>query len=62
MVEFDTPPLQREEAVHGMSHLEKRMEISTLFKMKVRRTNGGFVVCHLLTHSLLMVRFDYLLF
>lgn len=62
MVESDTPPLQREDAWHGMSHPEKRRGSSTLFKVKVRRMNSSFVVCHLLTHSLLTVRFDYLLF
>lgn len=62
MVESATPPLQREDARHRTSHLEKRLRSSTLFKVKVRRMNGSFVACHLLTHSLLMVRFDYLLF
>lgn len=62
MVESATPPLQREDAWHGTSHPEKRMGSSTLFKVKVRRMNGSFVICHLLTHSLLMVRFDHLLF
>lgn len=61
MVESATPPLQREDARHRTSHLEKRLGSSTLFKVKVRRMNGSFVACHL-THSLLMVRFDYLLF
>lgn len=49
MVEFDTPPLQREEAMHGIIPGEED-EISTLFKIKVCSMNGSFIVCHLLTH------------